>query len=162
MCNIYPNIFYPCQKRQLLIPPARLQKRNKGIYWKNVWVVFWESRHQMYRYTSILCTIRIYLDLHVMGLGRKKRMYLLDSQYNISLLSPFDYLPSCTAPASVYRDITPSLGVGGLLCLFFKLPRRQGCCFFLKALQLNTGLRLIFLTKPQFWLWSVKLKFQLF
>lgn len=46
----------------------------------------------------------------------------------------------------------------GLLCLIVKWSKTQGCFFFLRASQPNTGLRIILLTKPQFWLWPVKLK----
>lgn len=126
-------------------------------------VIFWKTQHQTYHYISILCTIHIYLDLYVIDLGRKKikkkcKVYLFDCQYSLSLSSSVCYLPSRTAPPSVYLDITLGLSVGVLLCLVFKWPKRQGCCFSLRALQSNTGLRLIFLINPQFWLCSVKLK----
>lgn len=95
------------------------------------------------------------------GKKKKKKVKCIYLIVNIASVCPVQftyYLPSRTAPPSLYLDWTPSLRVGVLLCLVFKWPKRHGCCFSLRALQSNTGLRFIFLTKPQFWLWSVKLK----
>lgn len=140
------------------------EKEQREILEKCLKVIFWETsslpQHQTYHYISIFYTTSIYLDLYVIdpGEGEESNMYLFDCQYSLSLSSSVYCLSSRTAPSSIYLDITLGLSVGVLLCLVFKWPKRQGCCFSVRTLQSNASLRLIFLTKPQFLLWSVTLK----
>lgn len=130
-------------------------------------IIFWKTQHQMYHCTSILWTIHIYLDLYVIDLGRnkqkkkekKKKVKYSSLIVNAAFFCLVQFTICPLVPHSVYLNITLSLGPGGdCFGWFLNDLKNRAAVSFLRASQTNTGLRIILLTKPQRWLWSVKLK----